>query len=80
METILNQVVEIIRETLDNKNISPRPHTKVVDLKGWGSLKHIQFVASVENHFQIHFAFQEMLEWESIQELVQLIEKKRAEL
>jgi len=76
MENIINQVVEIIRETLDDKKISPNLQTKVVDLKGWGSLKHIQFIASVENHFQIRFAFQEMLEWETIQDLVQMIEKK----
>jgi acyl carrier protein len=76
METILNQVVEIIKDVLDDKSISPQPQTKVVDLKGWSSLKHIQFIASVENHFQIRFAFQEMLNWENIEELVQLIERK----
>ena len=76
MENILNQVVEIIRETLNDKNISPNVHTRVVDLKGWSSLNHIQFIASVEKHFQIRFAFQEMLEWESLQDLVQMIEKK----
>jgi acyl carrier protein len=80
METILNQVVEIIRETLDDKHITPRPQTKVIDLKGWGSLKHIQFIASVENHFQIRFAFQEMMNWETIADLVKIIEKKQADL
>jgi len=76
MESILNQVVEIIRETLDDKKISPNLQTKVVDLKGWGSLKHIQFIASVENHFQIRFDFQEMLEWETLQDLVRVVERK----
>jgi len=76
METILNQVVEIIKETLEDKSISPNLQSKVVDLKGWSSLNHIQFIASVENHFHIRFAFAEMLEWETLEDLVQLIERK----
>jgi len=76
MKTILYQVIEIIRETLDDTTISPLPQTKVVDLRGWSSLQHIRFIASVEDHFQIRFDFQEMLGWETIQDLVNLLEKK----
>jgi len=78
METILNQVIEIIRQILDDKKISPNLHTKIIDLKGWGSLNHILLVSSIEEHFQIKFSFKEMLKWETIQDLVQIIEKKSA--
>jgi acyl carrier protein len=45
---------------------------------GWDSLKHIELVFLVEDHFGVRFSERELAEVEDAEQIVQALEKRRA--
>jgi acyl carrier protein len=54
------------------------PHLTADDVKEWDSIHHVMLLMAIEEHFGIEFDTTEVTSSSSIEDLVKLIESKRA--
>lgn len=74
---ISENLKNIIKNELQlNDQINLDDSTTANDVPGWDSLKHINIITSVENHFNIKFKGLEILRIKNLGDLQQLIDKK----
>ena len=60
-----------------NKRMTlPTPTTSASDIKLWDSLMHIELIAAVEREFKITFTFNEVMRFNNVGDMLQVIEKK----
>lgn len=51
--------------------------TKASDIDNWDSLNHMTFIASVEAHFDVQFEFGEILAFENLGDLFNVMLQKK---
>ena len=73
---IFEKVVEVIKETLENKKLHIKPETSAEDIDEWDSLTHLQLISALEAQFKISFALGELQELQNVGDMVKLIEVK----
>lgn len=66
----------ILGDVFDNVDIRLTDEMDVQNINGWDSLKHISFLAIVQDEFGITFDMDEIMKMNSIGEIVSAIEKK----
>ena len=75
---VLAQLSAIMRELLDDPNVTLTPTTTADDVEGWDSMSNITFVVEVERRFGIKFNTAEVEEMRNVGDLLEIIAAKRA--
>ena len=73
---ILDEVNDIFRNVLNNKNINLSAETTAKDVDKWDSLSNIHLVVEIETHFKVRFKTSEIQEWKNVGDLIASLEKK----
>jgi len=73
---ILQQVEVILKEVLDENDITLTETTTANDVDGWDSLANIQLIVAIEKHFKIKFTSKEILSWKNVGEMLDCIQTK----
>ena len=77
-EEILEQVSQIVGETIDVEGLALQPSMTASDVAGWDSLAHVQIMVAIERAFGIRFRTGEMTSIADVGELVKRIEVRLA--
>ena len=75
---ILKSLEPIFCDVLDMEKITLRPEMTAADVTGWDSIAHIRLIVAIEQAFNVQFDSDEINSLESVQDLVSLVEKKKA--
>tara|TARA_B100000029_G_C16823890_1_gene685234 strand:+ start:284 stop:538 length:255 start_codon:yes stop_codon:yes gene_type:complete len=75
-ENIIDELNSIFIDTLSDLNINLRLDTTAADIEGWDSLRHIELIINIETYYSIKFTTREIMSFEDIGSLVNLIKKK----
>ena len=75
-DNILEALQPIARDIFDNEDINLSLTSTAEDVEEWDSISHIQFISSIEQHFQIKFTTQEILKLKNVGDIISTIEQK----
>ena len=75
-ETIIIKLQEIMQEVLNVPDITLSEGTTPDDIEGWDSVVHVQLFAKIEEIYGIKLSLREIMSWETVGELVDIIENK----
>lgn len=50
--------------------------TTAADIEGWDSLTHIELVSAIENKFSIQFSFREVMHFNSVSDMIDVIQNR----
>jgi acyl carrier protein len=77
---ILNDLQDIVRDSLDNEAITISEKTRPADVPGWDSMAHINIVIAVEERFGVRFSSADLArlrgDGQAIDALVDLISER----
>lgn len=74
---ILDRVRGVIREIMDAEGMLIAEDLALSDMAEWDSLKTIQLVAALEEHFRVRLTVKEIVGMRAISDVISLIEAKR---
>ncbi len=63
---IFDEVVKICRETFENDEPEITESTSAKDIRKWDSLFHVILINAVEQHFDVKFDLDDMLEMTTV--------------
>lgn len=72
-DNVLEQVQDILRDIFDDEDIIVTIDTVADDIEDWDSLEHINVITSMEKHFKIKFAMNEVTGFKNIGNMVDTI-------
>ncbi len=75
-DNVLEQVQDILRDIFDDDNIVIADKTTADDIEDWDSLEHINVITSIEKHFKIRFAMNEVTGFKNVGNMVDTIFNK----
>jgi len=75
-DQVTSELNEVFRSVFDNPNIQISENTTSNDIVGWDSFSHMNLIIAIELHFNIEFTQSEAIEFKTVGELIQSIEKK----
>jgi len=73
---ILNKVQEAFKATFDIDPKSVTLETKAEDVSGWDSVGHLSLAANLEEAFGISLDVDDLMEMESVSQIVRIIDAK----
>lgn len=73
---IMNELQEVFREVFKDAGIVLSAQTSAKDIKMWDSFMHIQLITAVEKRFDIQFSFNEVMQFNQVDDLLKAIETK----
>ncbi len=76
---VKDKIIELIQNTFSTTE-SITINTTPNDVDEWDSLGHIMLIQAIEEKFSISFDFDEMLNFESVKDIVETVNKKVANL
>jgi acyl carrier protein len=71
----IDNLQEIFRAVFDKKDLVISADTSAKDIKSWDSLTHLELIASVEEAFNIKFSFSEVMQFNTVGDMINAIEK-----
>ena len=71
--------VKIIEEICEVDISDYKPQDRLEDILQWDSFAILNFMAEVENQYDYQLTIEDMVEIETLEELIQLLDKKRQE-
>ena len=75
-QQIPDQLQQVFRAVFRNEALVIAPTTSAKDIKVWDSLTHLELIASVEDAFHIQFSFDEVMRFNTVEDMMSLISKK----
>jgi acyl carrier protein len=75
-DQVTEELNEVFRSVFDNPSIEINGNTTSNDIVGWDSFSHMNLITAIELHFNIEFTQTEAIEFKTVGELIQSIEKK----
>ena len=76
--SILDSLIDIIREELDNPKLNVSIDTSRDELQTWDSLAHVRIIASIEDRFDFQFSLKQIEESNSVGALLDVIAFNKA--
>lgn len=73
---ILDQVNTIFRRVFENDSLHIQMETSADDVDEWDSLNHTVMIVEVEKHFNIKFKLKEVLSFQNVGDMVNIIHSK----
>lgn len=74
MTDILSRIQDVVRDELDDDDISLTLDTQASDVDGWDSLAHVRIVIAVESEFGVRFDTMDITSLKNVGDLVALVE------
>lgn len=76
-EQILLDVQSIFRDIFDDETIVIQNDTTADDIEDWDSLEHINIITSIEKHFCIKFAMNDVVGFKNVGNMLDAIVSKK---
>ena len=76
-QEILNRVTAVVRDQLDDDEVSLTMDTVAKAVDGWDSLAHVRIMVAIEESFGIEFRTSDISGLDNVGDLVRLIEASR---
>ena len=70
------QLERIFKKVFNNESLVVNPLMSSKDIKMWDSITHMELIAEVEAEFKIRFSFGEVMQFNTIDDMMKVIEKK----
>jgi acyl carrier protein len=74
--TILARLTGLCRDVFGKPNLAITESTMSTDIDGWDSMGHINLILAVESEFRVKFDTREIIEIDSIAELLALLQSR----
>lgn len=74
--TTITRLTDLLRDILDDDDVTLTPETSARDVPGWDSLANVRFMLAVEGEFGLRLAAAEVARLDSIGDLVALIDSR----
>ena len=75
----MSESVKIVEEICEITVSDYKPQEKLQDVLRWDSFAILNFMAQAENQYHYHLTVEDMVEVETIEELIRLLDEKRQE-
>jgi len=75
-DNVLDKVQDILRDIFDDEDIVVTNNTTADDIEDWDSLEHINVITSIEKHFKIKFAMNDVTGFKNVGNMVDTIFNK----
>jgi acyl carrier protein len=75
---IYERLTPIFRDVFDEDSLQVTPSLTAKDVDGWDSLSHIRLMLTIEKAFKIKFTTSEIGKFETVGDLVRVIEARTA--
>jgi acyl carrier protein len=75
-QVIAERLTDTFRTIFGNRNIQLSRSTTANDIKGWDSLMHINLIVAVEKEFKVRFTTLEVMSFNNVGDLADLIVRK----
>lgn len=73
LATVLADVNAVIKEVLEDDNVTVREESTANDVDGWDSLTNIELMVAIEKHFRIRFTAAEIQGFKNVGEMSRTI-------
>lgn len=74
---VADQLQNVFRRVFMDEQLNIGPGTSAKDIKMWDSLTHLELIAAVEAEFTIKFTFSEVMEFNTVGDMLHRIEQLR---
>lgn len=75
-QEVLIEIEGIIQSVLDRPSVKIDEMTVPYDIDGWDSVTHISLISTIENMHGLKFSLRESMSWETMGDLVEIIQGK----
>jgi acyl carrier protein len=72
----IDNLQEVFRKVFGKNDLLISVNTSTKDIKSWDSLTHLELIAAVEEAFDVKFSFAEVMQFNTVGDMIQAIEKK----
>lgn len=66
----------VFRKVFQNEKLVISGSTSAKEIKMWDSLTHLELIAAVEEEFNMKLSFNEVMQLDTVKDLLDVIEKK----
>lgn len=67
---------QVFRNVFQKDDLLITPATSAKDIRMWDSLTHLELIAAVEEEFRIKFSFNEVMQFNTVGDMIVAIGKK----
>jgi len=71
---------QVFRKVFQKGDLLISPSTTAKDIRMWDSLTHLELIAAVEEEFGIKFSFSEVMQFNSVGDMLLAISRKSGEI
>lgn len=75
-DAIRQRVEKVFREVFRKPSLVLTPRLSAAEVPEWTSLQHVQLIAALEKEFALRFEFSELVEIETVGDIIRIIEQK----
>lgn len=75
-DVIRQRVEKVFREVFRKPSLVLTPGLSAADVPEWTSLQHVRLIAALEKEFALRFEFSELVEIETVGDIIRIIEQK----
>ena len=76
---VIKKIEEIVATIVNHHNFALTADSRPNEVAGWDSLANAMIVKSIEKEMNIQFKFSDMMAWQSVGELADIVIKKKDE-
>lgn len=72
---VSDQLQQVFRKVFGDEQLIITPATSAKDIKMWDSLTHLELIVSVEQQFGIQFSFTDVMQFDTVGDMMSAIEE-----